>query len=130
MAVDHRLTRDAVTITERLELAVGPRVQDPVSGVQPGMLGLVLRLIPVVLDLGDQRILVVSSGVLGLDALLLKVTAQLLGIPAVIRSNGMVIPVVGHEFLQILAVSGRRVGNVVVGEPALQLSLMPSVVGW
>jgi len=70
--------RDAVVIAEGLELAVGPAVKNPVLGAEPGILSLVLRLVPQTLDLVDERVLGSSGAVLGVDALLLEVGVQLL----------------------------------------------------
>lgn len=123
------LTWDAVMIAERLELAVGPRVQNPVLHTEPGVVGLVLRLIPGTLDLVDERVLGGTGRVLGLDTLLLQVLSELGSIPLLVGSDHLVIPVGLNELLKLLAVRGCRIGDVVIGKPSLELSLVPLVVG-
>lgn len=60
-----------MTIGKGFELRVGPAVEDPVLDTRPGIFGLVLTLIPVILDLSDQTILVGLCSILGLHTLLL-----------------------------------------------------------
>lgn len=117
-----------MVVTERLELAVGPSVQDPILDTGVGILGLVLGLVPGLLDLGNQRVLVCLCGILNFDALLLKVFAQLLVVPLLVRADCMVFPVVLDELLEILAVGGSWVRDVVVGKPTLELGLVPLVI--
>jgi hypothetical protein len=40
------------------------------------------------------------------------------------------IPVVLNEILELFTVGGFWVGDVVVGEPAVKLGLMPLIVDW
>ena len=42
----------------------------------------------------------------------------------------MGVPVLADEGLEVAAGGGGGVGDVVVGEPALELGLVPFVVGW
>ena len=123
-----KLTWDAVMITEGLELALGPRVQNPVLHAKPGVVSLVLRLIPDTLNLVDERVLGGTSRVLGLDTLLLQVVGELDSIPLLVGSDHLVIPVGLDELLKLLAVGRCRVGDVVVRKPSLELSLVPLVV--
>ena len=123
-----KLTWDAMTITERLELAIGPRVQNPILHVEPRAVSLVLRLIPDTLDLVDERVLGGTGRVLGLDTLLLQVVGKLDRVPLLVGSDHLVIPVGLDELLELLAVRGCRIGNVVVGKPSLELGLVPLVV--
>lgn len=116
-------------ITERLQLAVGPGVQDPVLDTGVGVLSLILGLVPGVLDLGNQRVLVCLGGILDFNTLLLEISAQLLIIPLLVWADSMVFPVLLDELLEILPVGGRWVGDIVVGKPTLELGLMPLVVG-
>jgi hypothetical protein len=84
---------NAVAVTKSLELTVGPGVEDPVLGVGPGALRLVVRFIPSGLDALDQRVASVLGIVLGLNALLGEVARQRLGIPAPVRLDNVSIPV-------------------------------------
>lgn len=118
-----------MAVAEGLELAVSPRVQDPVLHVEPGVVSLVLRLIPDTLDLVDERVLGGTGRVLGLDSLLLQVVGELGSIPLLVGSDDLVIPVGLDELLELLAVRGCRIGDIVVGKPSLELSLVPFVVG-
>lgn len=115
-------------VAESLQLAVRPGIQDPVLDAKVGILSLIASLIPGALDLGDERVLVGLGGVLGLDTLGLEVLLQAVGVPRVVGRDDVVIPVVLDELLEILAVGGSGVGDVVVGEPALELRLVPLVV--
>jgi len=121
-------TWNAVAVAESLELTVGPAVEHPVFGANPGVVGLVFRLVPETLNLVDERILGGSGAILGLDALLLQVMVQLLRVPATVGSDGIAIPVALDQLLEVLAVSRCGVRDAVVREPALKLSLMPSIV--
>lgn len=125
-----RLTWDAMVVKEGLELAVGPGVQNPVPDTGVGILGLVLGLVPNILDLGNQGVLVCLGGILNLDTLLLEVAIQLVCVPLLVRADGVVLPILLDQLLEILAVGGSGISNVVVGEPALELSLVPLVVSW
>ena len=119
-----------MVIAERLELAVSPAVEDPVLGAQPSVLGLVLRLIPESLDLVDERVFGGSGAVLGLDTLLLEIVVQLLRVPAAVGGDSIGVPVAMDELLEVLPVSRCGVGDAVVREPALQLGLVPFIVGF
>ena len=117
---------DVVLVAEGLELAVGPGVEDPALDVAPGLLRLVLGLVPRVLDLGDEALLrVVDIAANGLE-----VVAQVGGVPVLVGGHDVAVPVLADQGLEVAARGGRRVGDVVVGEPALELSLVPFVVGW
>lgn len=43
-----------MTVAESLELAISPRVEDPILHVEPGVVSLILRLIPDTLHLVDE----------------------------------------------------------------------------
>ena len=122
-------TWDTMAVAEGLELTVGPAVEHPVLGADPGVVGLVFRLVPITLNLIDERILGSSGAILGLDALLLQVAVQLLRVPATVWGDGVAVPVALDQLLEVLAVSRCGVGDAVVREPALKLSLVPSIVG-
>jgi len=115
-------------IAEGLELTVGPGIENPVPTVGVRRLGLVLGHVPRGLDLGDQRIFVLVGRVLGLETLELEVGRELFRVPVPVRGNDVVIPVLLDELLQVSAVGGGRVGDVVVREPSLQFRLVPLVV--
>jgi len=87
-------------------------------------------LLPRALDLLDQAVLVLLGALLDLLATRGEVRLQLVGVPAVVRTSDVVIPVLLDEILQVLTVGGSGERDVVVGEPSLELSLMPLVVGW
>ncbi len=120
--------RDTMPITKRLKLAIRPGIQDPVLHVDPRMLGLILRLIPRVSDAGDEGIPGVFCRSLGLDTLLLQVAEQVLGTPGLVGLDGVGAPLLLNERLEVLAVGWGGAGDSVVGEPALQLRLVPLVV--
>ena len=107
-------TWDAVVVTEGLELAFGPSVEDPVSNVAVGSLGLVLGLIPSGLNLSYQGILALFGRVLGLKTLELEVGGQLLGVPVLIRCDDVAVPVLLDELLEITAVRRSRIRDIVV----------------
>ena len=89
-------------------------------------MGRVLRLIPRILHLKYQRISVVGRRALvPLEA---EVVVQLVGIPVLIRSDDIAVPVVPDELFQILAVRRFGIGDLVVGKPALQLCFVPFVI--
>jgi len=123
-----KLTRNAMVIAESLELAVGPGVQNPVLDAGPGLLSLVLRLVPVGLDLADEVIAAGLGRILGLDALLLQVGVELVGIPVIVGRHNIRVPVLLHQCLELLSVRRGWVGNIVVRKPALKLRLVPLVV--
>ena len=77
----------------------------------------------------DEGVFGLLSGTFGFDTFGLQVCLQLLGIPALVRTDGVVLPVLLDQILQILAICWSRVGDVVVGEPSLELSLVPLVIG-
>lgn len=119
-----------MVVTEGLQLAVGPAVQDPVFDTGIGILSLVLGLVPGILDLSDQGVLVCLGRILNIDTLLLEVAAQLLIIPLLVGADGVVVPILLDELLEILAIGGSGMRNIMVGEPALELSLMPLIVSY
>lgn len=121
-------TRNTVMITESLELAIGPSIEDPILDARPRRLALVLSLVPNVLHLLDQRVLAGGGRILGLNALELQVLLKLGGVPAAVGGDDIGIPVLLDELLQLLAVGGRGIRHVVVRKPSLQLGLMPLVV--
>lgn len=118
-----------MVVAKSLELAVSPGVKDPVLGVEPGILSLVLRLVPETFDLVDQGVLGSSGALLRLGTLLLEVVVQLVRVPATVRSDGIAVPVALDQLLEVLAVSRCGVRNIVVREPALKLRLVPFIVG-
>ena len=119
-----------MVVAKGLELTLGPGVQDPILNTVVGILSLVLGLVPGLLDLGDQGVLVCLSRVLDLDTLLLEVAAQLLSIPLLVGTDCIGFPILLDDLLEILAVCGSGIRDVVIGEPALELGLMPFVIRW
>jgi hypothetical protein len=104
------------------------RVEDPASGVAVGLVGLVGSLVPCVLDLGKKAVLVLLGALLDLLASGGQVARELAGGPAVVGLGDIVVPVLLDEVGKILAVGRGGVWDIVVGKPALKLSLVPLVV--
>jgi hypothetical protein len=104
------------------------RVEDPAGGVAVGLVGLVGSLVPCVLDLGEKAVLVLLGALLDLLASGGQVAGELAGSPAVVGLGDIVVPVLLDEVGKILAVGRSGVWDIVVGKPALKLSLVPLVV--
>ena len=104
------------------------RVEDPVRGVAVGLVGLVSSLVPGILNLNNKAVLALLSTLLNFLASGGQVVGELVDIPAVVGLDNIVFPVLLHKIGEVLAVGRSRVGHVVVGKPALKLSLMPLVV--
>lgn len=104
------------------------RVEDPVLSVAVGLVGLLGSLVPRILNLGEEAVLVLLRALLDLLASGGQVVGELRGTPVVVGLGDVVLPVLADEITQVLAVGRGGVGDVVVGEPALKLSLMPLVV--
>lgn len=121
--------RNAMVVAESLELGLSPRVENPILDAGVGSLSLVVGLVPRTLDLLNKRVLVRSGGILDINAFLLEVGGQLGSIPVLVGSSNVVVPAAANELLQIPAVSGSWIGDIVVGQPSLKLSLVPLVVG-
>jgi hypothetical protein len=107
-------TRDIILVGESLQLAFGPSIENPILDIIPGLIGILFSFVPVVLDLLDKAVLGRFDVSLGLFALVLQVLAKLDGVPAVVRSYNIVVPILSHQILEILAIGGGWVGNVVV----------------
>jgi hypothetical protein len=90
------------------------RVEDPFLDATIGLVCGVLGLGPVDLDLLSEALGVLLSALLRLLALESEVVLQRLGVPAVVGSDDLVVPVVLYRVLQIFAVGGRRVRDAVV----------------
>lgn len=117
-----------VTIHYKKVNGVCLRVEDPVRGVAVGLVGLLSSFMPGILDLDNEAVLVLLGTLLDLLASGGQVVGELVEVPVVVGLSNVVLPVLLHEIGQVLAVGRSRVGHVVVGEPALKLSLMPFVV--
>ena len=83
---------------------------------------------PCGLDLRDKALGVLLSALLDLLSGRGQVVGELAGAPAAVGLGDVVLPVLRDEVGQVLAVGRGGVGDAVVGEPALKLSLMPLVV--
>lgn len=123
---------DTMAVEEGLELRVGPpmdmldgqqdelgsahdlRVEDPILDAVVGIGCLILSLIPGRLDGGDQAFLVLLGALLHLLAPRAQVRLKLRRVPAVVGLGDLGVPVLLDQVLQVLAVCGRRVGNVMV----------------
>jgi len=108
-----------MVVAKRLKLAVGPAIQNPVPDTAVGGLGFVLGFVPRALDLRDQRVLALGGRILGLEALELEVGRELLCVPILVRGDDVVVPVLLDNLLQIAAVRGRRVRDIVIRQPSL-----------
>lgn len=80
------------------------------------------------LHLADEAVLVLLSALLDLLTLGAEEVGELVDVPRVVRLDDVVLPVVLDQVLQVLAVRSSWVRDVVVGQPALQLGLVPFVV--
>lgn len=104
------------------------RVKDPVLNTAVGLIALLSSLVPEVLDLRDQCVLILLGTLLDLLALGGDVVLQLGGVPGVVWLDSVVLPVVLDKVLEVLAVRGCWVWNVVIRQPSLELGLVPLVV--
>jgi len=104
------------------------RVEDPVGGVAVSLVGLFGGLVPGTLNLLDEALGVLLGALLDLLAGRAQVVGKLGSIPVAVRLGDVILPVLGDEIGQVLTVGRGRVGDIVVGKPALKLSLMPLVV--
>lgn len=104
------------------------RVENPVLDIAVSVVGLSLGLVPAGLDLLDQAVLVLLAALLDLLALASEVVLELVGVPGVVGLDGVVIPILLNEVLEIFAVGSSWKWDVVIGQPALELSLVPLVV--
>jgi hypothetical protein len=84
--------------------------------------------VPCVLNLGKEAILVLLGALLHLLTSGGQVAGELARSPAAVRLGDVVLPVLLDEVGQVLAVGRGSVWHIVVGEPALELSLVPLVV--
>lgn len=125
-----RLTGNAVLVGKCLELTLSPSVKDPVPNAGPGLLSILLSLIPVSLDLLNKTVLGGFSLADGLGSTGLQEGAQVGAVPALVGGDDIVVPVLLDEILEVLAISRGWVGDVVVREPALKLGLMPFIIDW
>lgn len=105
------------------------RVEDVGLDITGSLVRLVGGRVPVLLDLLDEAVLVLLGALLGLLTLGSQVAGQLVGVPLAVWLGDVVVPVLLHQVLQVLAIGGSRIRDVVVGQPALKLSLVPLVVG-
>lgn len=91
-------------------------------------MGLIFRLMPVLLDLGDQVVLGLLGALLGLVALVLEIGLKLIHVPTGVRGRNFVAPVLFDDLLKILPLGGAGIGDVMVIEPTLKFGLVPAVV--
>lgn len=113
---------------ENWQYSIDLRVEDPALSVAVSLVGLLGSLMPGILHLGDEAVLVLLGTLLDLLASGGEVVLKLSGVPVVVWLDDVVLPVVLDELGQVLTVGRSRIGDVVVGEPALELGLMPLVV--
>lgn len=122
------LTRNAISVTECLQLAVTPRVKNPVLCLSRCFGGVFLSCVPAGLGLGHQVIKSVRCVIFDVLATRFEKCAKLLSIPLLVGLSDVVIPVLLNKGLEVFAVSSSGMRNVVVGKPALKLGFMPLVV--
>jgi hypothetical protein len=65
---------------------------------------------------------------LGIGAFLLKICAQLSGVPIAVWRSNLAFPVFLDDVLEIVAICRRWIWNVIIREPPLKLGLMPFVI--
>lgn len=124
----NKLTWDPSLVAESLQLALSPSVENPILDTRPSSVGVLFGLVPVSADLLHQVVLGSLGLGLRLPAFGLEEGAQFSGIPAAVRGDDVVVPVLLHKGFQVLAVCGSGVRDGVVREPAFELGLMPLVV--
>jgi len=83
---------------------------------------------PGALHLLDKSILVAFGALFDLGTLIDEVLLEAVEIPVRVGRLHSRLPVVLHKVLEIFAISRSRVWDIVVGEPALELGLVPLVV--
>jgi len=105
------------------------RVEDVILDSAVSIRSLVTGGVPGGLHLLNQAVLVLLGALLDLLALRRKVRGQLVGVPGVVWTGNIVIPVLLYEVGQLLAVGSLWERNVVVRQPSLELGLVPLVVG-
>ena len=103
-------------------------VEDPVLDVGVRILSDILSLVPVGLDGVDKRVLGCSSGGSSLLAALAQVSGELLGVPITVWRDDLGVPVLLNKFLEICAISWGWVGDIVIGQPSVEIGLVPLVV--
>lgn len=92
------------------------------------IVGLLGSLVPGTLNLAGKALNVLLRALLDFLSLRSQVAGELRRIPLAVGLGDVVFPVGFDEVLEILAIGGGGVGDVVVGEPSLQLGLVPFVV--
>jgi hypothetical protein len=105
-------------------------VKDPVAQIGISLGDGVFGVRPCSLDLLNELLLCVGGALLQRLAPEGEVLLQLRDAPVVIRSDDVVVPVLLDEVLEVPSVRRRRVRDVIVREPAIQLCFMPLVVRW
>jgi hypothetical protein len=76
----------------------------------------------------NERLFVLFGTLLHLLSLGSDVLLKLIGVPAIVGCDDLVIPVLLDEVFQVLAVCRSWIWNVVVRQPPLELCLVPFVV--
>lgn len=79
-------------------------IKDPIPDAAIGLIGRILSLAPIDLDLVDQAVFVLLCSILGLVAFRGQVVLNLLVVPIVVGIDGVVIPVVLDQVLEIFPV--------------------------
>lgn len=79
-----------------------------------GFRGRVRTIRPVALDRVDQAVLVRVRGFLAIGSLGLEIRLKLGSIPVLVRGSNFFIPIALHKILEIFAVCGCRVRDIVV----------------
>lgn len=80
--------------------------------------------------MAKKTLSVLLGALLDLLALAREVRLHLVGVPAVVWRGDLVLPVGLDEVDKVLAVGSGRVRDIMVGEPSLELSLVPLVVSY
>jgi len=137
-----------MAIQESFELTLGPatptssqqtkskketidsRIENPALDTLPGSLGSLICLVPARLNLLDKPVLILLLLFIQLGPNIAEIALELCSIPSLVVIDDPRPPVVLHDLLQIIAVRGFRVGDIVIAKPAFELCFMPFVVGY
>ena len=106
----------------------GIRIENPILHIVISFRSLITSLVPGLLNLADEVVFVLFGPFLDVFAFATEVGLQSIDIPTLVRSGDVGVPILLHKVFKILAICRLGIGNVMVGEPLLELSLMPFVV--
>lgn len=88
--------------------------------IRVGVAGGVGGLLPVGLHLSNQAVLALLSALLDLMTLRREVAVELVGVPAIVGLDNIVLPIALNQVLEVFAVGWSGVWNVVVRKPSVK----------